>query len=95
MAATFPNGLPSTEPQVAAAPTGGSSGAGRLFVSDGASHNILVVDLGNPTNVTTVRSSGVTGPWDLQYAAPGDELLELVNYQLWTTNSVRPVRGCS
>lgn len=85
--ATYPTGFSAFEPQAAASSTGGSNGAGRAFVSDGSSRSIAVIDLGNPINVTFISSGSVSGPWDLQYSAPRDELLELVDYQLYGTNS--------
>ena len=58
--AAYAAGFFDTEPQVAASSTGGSGGAGRIFVSDGGSRSIQVVDLGAPTSVTTIHSSSVS-----------------------------------
>jgi hypothetical protein len=85
--ASYASGFSGFEPQAAASPTGGSGGAGRIFVSDGSSRAIAVVDLGNPANVSHITSSSVSSPWDLQYSAPRDELVSLVNYELYGTNS--------
>ncbi len=72
--------------QVAAAPRGGSGDAPRIFVADAQSDAVVVVDLGAGFAQSTLHT-GVATPWDVQYAAAGDRLVILAQYQLYSVSA--------
>lgn len=71
---------------VASAPSGGTGGAGRVFIADAASSNIVVLDMGAPAAAQkTLR--GVAKPMDVAFDR--ESLYEVASYRL----SALPVKG--
>jgi hypothetical protein len=70
---------------VAAAPTGGSNNAPRIFFADFTSPNITVIDLGAGFAQSIITSS-IGKPWDMQFSLLADQLIVLAEYQLYTVD---------
>lgn len=72
--------------QVAGTATGGTNGAGRLFVASTTDASLYTVDLGANGAVSTLQA-GVSRDWDLQWSDATQSLIELAAYQLYSTSA--------